>query len=182
MTPALYWTDERVERLKTLLADGLSSSQIAADLGTTRNAVIGKVTRLGLMRPAKVRIQHAPRAPRVRIRNQGNAGFVVVRQPKIEPEPFIPLEEIEIPVAQRRTLQQLQDRHCRWPVGDPQDEDFYFCGGEMGPGACKPYCRAHARIAYSTPMARAAAKTAAEAERERRRSYKAVKIAEAVAA
>jgi GcrA cell cycle regulator len=145
------WTDERVELLKKLWADGLSASQIAAELGgITRNAVIGKVHRLGLSGRAKSPSSAAPR-PR-KARSSGH--MLRVSRPAIrgntalafeyeaEPEP----ELIEIPQEQRKTLLQLNERTCHWPVGDPGSADFFFCGGETATDL--PYCSFHSRIAY----------------------------------
>lgn len=145
------WTDERVELLKKLWADGLSASQIAAELGgITRNAVIGKVHRLGLSGRAKSPSSTAPRqrkartsshmmrVPRATIR--GNTALAYDYD--IAPEP----ELIEIPEQQRKTLLELNERTCRWPVGDPGSSDFYFCGGDAEGEA--PYCVHHARVAY----------------------------------
>jgi GcrA cell cycle regulator len=151
---AMGWTDERVELLKKLWADGLSASQIAAELGgITRNAVIGKVHRLGLSgrakspssaapRPRKARSSgHMMRVPRGSIR--GNTALAYDYD--VEPEP----ELIEIPVEQRKTLLQLTEKTCRWPVGDPGSTDFFFCGGERANEL--PYCAYHCRVAYQ-PM------------------------------
>ena len=172
------WTEERVELLKRLWAEGRSARYIGHELGVTRNAVIGKVSRLGLTGRIKPDRPKAPRAPRPRrVRNLGKAGFALI-EPQVEPDPYIPLEEIEIPIEQRRSLKQLREHHCRWPVGDPQDEDFYFCGGHAVKDL--PYCKAHCRIAYMRPSARP--KVSAETIRQQQRSRKATLIAEAVAA
>ena len=144
------WTEERVEMLKKLWADGLSASQIAAELGgITRNAVIGKVHRLGLSgrakspsssspRPRKARSTGMMRVPRSSIR--GNTALAYDYMP--EPEP----ELIEIPIEQRKNLLQLTEATCHWPVGDPGSPDFFFCGGEANEGS--PYCNYHSRVAY----------------------------------
>jgi GcrA cell cycle regulator len=147
----MSWTDERVELLKKLWADGLSASQIAAELGgVTRNAVIGKVHRLGLSgrakspsssspRPRKARSSsHMLRVSRTSIRGNNALAYDYAA----EPEP----ELIEIPLEQRKTLLQLSDATCRWPVGDPGSTDFFFCGGEPNEGS--PYCTYHSRVAY----------------------------------
>jgi GcrA cell cycle regulator len=145
------WTDERVELLKKLWADGLSASQIAAELGgITRNAVIGKVHRLGLSGRAKTPATTAPRPRKPR-----SSGHVLrVSRPAIrgntalaydyemEPEP----ELLEIPVEQRRTLLQLNEHTCRWPIGDPGAPEFFFCGGDAANEL--PYCAYHSRVAY----------------------------------
>ena len=144
------WTDERVELLKKLWADGLSASQIAAELGgITRNAVIGKVHRLGLSGRAKSPSSAAPRPRKARAPGmlrvsrpamRGNTALAFEYEP--EPEP----ELIEIPVEQRKTLLQLNERTCRWPIGDPGSNDFFFCGGEAASEL--PYCSYHSRVAY----------------------------------
>jgi GcrA cell cycle regulator len=147
----MSWTDERVELLKKLWSDGLSASQIAAELGgITRNAVIGKVHRLGLSGRAKSPSSAAPR-PR-KARSSGH--MLRVSRPAIrgntalaydydlEPEP----ELLEIPIEQRKTLLQLNEHTCRWPIGDPGGSDFFFCGGDTANEL--PYCAYHCRVAY----------------------------------
>jgi GcrA cell cycle regulator len=148
----MSWTDERVELLKKLWADGLSASQIAGELGgITRNAVIGKVHRLGLSGRAKNPSSSAPRPRKAR-----SPSMMRISRPSVrgntalaydydaEPEPEI--IEATIPLEQRRTLVQLTEATCRWPVGDPGSPDFFFCGGEAKEDG--PYCTHHARVAY----------------------------------
>jgi GcrA cell cycle regulator len=144
------WTEERVELLKKLWADGLSASQIAAELGgITRNAVIGKVHRLGLSGRAKSPSSSAPRPrkPRsssmIRVQRSHIRGNTALAYDYVaEPEP----ELIEIPVEQRKNLLQLTEATCHWPVGDPGSTDFFFCGGQSNEGS--PYCNFHSRVAY----------------------------------
>jgi GcrA cell cycle regulator len=151
----MSWTDERVELLKKLWSDGLSASQIAAELGgITRNAVIGKVHRLGLSgrakstssasaRPRKARSQsHMLRIGRASIR--GNTALAHAYEVDAETEPEL-IENI-IPIGQRRTILELTEQTCRWPVGDPGSGDFFFCGGNTLGGL--PYCAYHSRVAY----------------------------------
>src|SRR5258706_4654742 len=122
----MMWTDERVELLKKLWSDGLSASQIAAELGgITRNAVIGKVHRLGLSgrakspssstpRPRKPRTHsHMLRVPRPAMR--GNTALAHAFEYDTEPEPEV-LDNI-IPIGQRRTLLELNKATCRWAIG-----------------------------------------------------------------
>src|SRR6059058_6577762 len=109
----MSWTDERVELLKKLWTDGLSASQIAAELGgITRNAVIGKVHRLGLSGRAKAPSSAAPRPRKPRVHShmlrvsrpsiRGNTALAHAYDLDIEPEPeFI---DNVIPLGQRRTL------------------------------------------------------------------------------
>ena len=157
----MSWTDERVELLKKLWADGLSASQIAAELGgITRNAVIGKVHRLGLSgrakspsssapRPRKARAHsHMMRVPRPSMR--GNTALAQAYEYEAEPEPEL-LDNI-IPIGQRRTLLELTEDTCRWPIGDPATPEFFFCGGTPVTGL--PYCHYHSRVAYQPAVDR----------------------------
>lgn len=156
------WTDERVELLKKLWNDGLSASQIAAEFGgITRNAVIGKVHRLGLSgrakspsssvsRPRKARQAVAYPRPARPHATRGNTALAshalpfVDMEPEAEPEPEL-IDNI-IPMGQRCTILQLTEATCHWPVGDPASPDFFFCGGKALTGM--PYCGYHSRIAY----------------------------------
>jgi len=155
----MSWTDERVELLKKLWSEGLSASQIAGELGgITRNAVIGKVHRLGLSGRAKAasaatprpRKAHAPSHMARMTRPAMRGNTALARQPltayETEPEPEIELTENIVPIGQRCSLLELSDARCRWPIGDPGATDFFFCGGK--PVGDLPYCIYHARIAY----------------------------------
>lgn len=201
----MSWTDERVETLKRMWTEGQSASQIAKELGgVTRNAVIGKVHRLGLSNrvggkdegedvseaapavaveepvsrvqaeaPAS-RIDAAPRpaaekpaAPASAAPVTGTnvtplplrkpiipAGQPLPPQPslnEISPEALASVREVE-KRAKRLTLMELTERTCKWPVGDPATEDFWFCGLPSLPG--KPYCEAHVGVAFQPMSAR----------------------------
>lgn len=161
----MVWNDDRVEQLKKLWADGLSASQIAAQLGeVTRNAVIGKVHRLGLATRAssnrtnssRLRLRQAqPRrqVQRQRVSPVGNTAFRQMLEADASPLGHTPIvEEIEIPLAERKTLQDLTEGMCRWPIGDPQQADFHFCGRNKVTGL--PYCETHARRAFQPPQPR----------------------------
>ncbi len=162
------WTDERrVRLLKKYWAQGLSASQIASRLGgVTRNAVIGKAHRLGLethtttvRKPmARRQAKGAPGKKPGRIVGRMYQDFAmppakrdVEPKPEAEPDPA-PIEELVIPASQRVTVAILKDHMCRWPVGDPREEDFHFCGAKRKPGL--PYCERHARIAYQPLQSR----------------------------
>jgi GcrA cell cycle regulator len=148
------WTDERVELLKKLWADGLSASQIATELGgVTRNAVIGKVHRLGLSGRAKSPASSVPRPRKPRSPShmrisrpavRGNTALAYAYD--VEEEPEHQIVENVVPMGQRRTILELNEHTCRWPVGDPGSQEFFFCGGNTQPEA--PYCAYHSRIAY----------------------------------
>jgi GcrA cell cycle regulator len=158
----MAWNDERVDLLKKLWADGLSASQIAGRLGgVTRNAVIGKVHRLGLSgRATTSRMKsHRPRArsqagKRLMKPRYANAGSAALRQLYLgDTEPYTPpAEELVIPLAERKYIQTLTESCCRWPIGDPQAADFHFCGKKKVTGL--PYCEHHARRAFQPPQPR----------------------------
>jgi GcrA cell cycle regulator len=161
------WTDERVELLKKLWADGLSASQIATKLGeVTRNAVIGKVHRLGLagrattsrIRTARPRANVAlfpARSAQVQYRTFGNVALKVAEQPLVRKSatviPLRALPDLEPAPTGRTTLVDLKESMCHWPIGDPMEDGFHFCGRRKGFGV--PYCEHHAAIAYN-PAAR----------------------------
>jgi GcrA cell cycle regulator len=156
----MAWTDERVELLKKLWAEGLSASQIAGRLGSvTRNAVIGKVHRLGLSgRATTSRMKsHRPR-PRMASKRMAKARHSQIGNPAFralyaEPEAYHPpAEELVIPPSERKYIQTLTECSCRWPIGDPQLSDFHFCGKKKVPGL--PYCEFHARRAFQPPQTR----------------------------
>ena len=152
----LTWSDDRVEQLKKLWEAGLSASQIAAELGNvTRNAVIGKVHRLGLSGRAKSPATAAPRqrkAPRpaqhmmrvARPVSRGNTALAHVFEVEVEPDP-VTFDNV-VPMSQRLSLLELNEATCHWPVGDPSSPDFFFCGGKALSGL--PYCAQHSRLAY----------------------------------
>src|SRR5215467_11956186 len=131
----LTWSDDRVEQLKKLWEAGLSASQIAAELGNvTRNAVIGKVHRLGLSGRAKSPSSAAPRPRKARPAQH----MMRVSRP-------ITYDNV-VPMSQRLSLLELNEATCHWPVGDPSSPDFFFCGGRALSGL--PYCAQHSRVAY----------------------------------
>jgi len=155
--PILTWSEDRVEMLKKLWDAGLSAGQIAAELGNvTRNGVIGKVHRLGLSGRAKSPSSATPRKRKVRpertkpfalppqARARGNPALAHAFDVEMEPDPTA-YDNI-VPMSQRLSLLQLNDATCHWPVGDPESEDFFFCGGRSL--ASLPYCAHHSRIAY----------------------------------
>ena len=141
----LNWTDERVEQLKNLWTEGLSASQIARVLGgVTRNAVIGKVHRLGLAgraSPSRVDRPRLPSAPRMSL-----------RAPQPPAPPIIEEDPLTLEDGSHATVLTINDRMCRWPIGDPSENEFHFCGRK--PKAGSPYCEAHARKAYQPQQAR----------------------------
>lgn len=176
----MSWTDERVETLKKMWGEGQSASQIAKELGgVTRNAVIGKVHRLGLSnraggpaptaKPAgKEKPEEAPvaaqapaaPAPEAPIpMSAARRAIIPAGQPlppqpsanEISPEALASVREVE-KKAKKISLMELTERTCKWPIGDPATDDFWFCGLGVQPG--KPYCEAHVGVAFQPMSAR----------------------------
>lgn len=132
------WSEDRVKQLKNLWTEGLSASQIARALGgVTRNAVIGKVHRLGLSGRAEPTRRPAP---------QRSAPTPKVRLPAAPAKPEPEKDAATFDDGSHATVMTINDRMCRWPIGDPADEDFHFCGHAPFPGS--PYCEAHNRKAH----------------------------------
>jgi GcrA cell cycle regulator len=171
----MNWTDERVEQLRKLWADGLSASQIAAQMGgVTRNAVIGKVHRLKLSsrgkstssQPRTKKVAHAtstaqPRqtsAPRSTGGSAGRGGGGVThaigatalkseyRANAISAQVLEFAPSLVAPESKRLMLVELSERTCKWPIGDPMAAEFNFCGNDSGDSG--PYCQYHAKLAY----------------------------------
>ncbi|MPZ40902.1 MAG: GcrA-like regulator [Rhizobiales bacterium] len=156
------WTTERVQQLRSYVTAGFTCSQIADEIGVTRNAVIGKIHRLGLSpggrpgrKPAALaqQMRTAPARPRARPTLLSR----LLRAAAVEEPTVAPLTTIEVQPAenaQRCSLIELAGGRCRWPLSDPGKIDFGFCGDEAIPGIS--YCAGHARIAYRLPSGRRA--------------------------
>jgi GcrA cell cycle regulator len=167
MEAQMSWTQERVELLRKLWLEGLSAAQVAAELGSgvTRNAVIGKIHRLGLAERGKTTHAprpRAPRAPRAQAAEACSHGPMVMGNVALAIAPravavaiaeTLPEEEVVVQISTRVTLMELRESMCRWPVGDPTTTEFRFCGANSPLGS-GPYCRHHAGIAYQPQMDR----------------------------
>lgn len=156
------WTNDRVEQLKTLWIDGLSASQIASQLGgVTRNAVIGKVHRLGLSGRQKTSTRHVKKAkpeskqvakqPRKPAQARATVGATAAQALSpchlLEPLPQKLAEKNNvIPMSRYLTIQELDAHTCRWPIGDPQSPQFRYCGAPTDPGQI--YCGPCSQKAY----------------------------------
>ncbi len=166
----MAWNDDRVELLKKFWSEGLSASQIASKMGgVTRNAVIGKVHRLGLSgraTPAK------PLRGCDFEREEDIAPAAVARKAETEVafvEPDL-IEPVVLDTGDMTTVATLKNNMCRWPIGDPAKDDFHFCGQGTNPG--KSYCAYHATMAFQPAQRRAdrapqVARTAIDAGRRR---------------
>jgi GcrA cell cycle regulator len=147
------WTTERVDALRQYFAAGLSCGQIAREIGLTRNAVIGKMNRMGLTRPREVLVRQVRERPverkspmrdiwrRDRSPSVGDQHRMLADAYAEPPRP----EEIPIRDGRGLSLLELGRDGCRWPISAP-GADFCFCGSEPAKGL--PYCIGHARLAY----------------------------------
>lgn len=201
------WPAERTARLVCGVADKKPAAELAAELGISRNAVHGKINRLGLSKPMPLyawtkerdailtervasnvgatkigaEIGASPdavyrRARRLGLRacrttsEVGSDGALTQRLRKIKakkpqgalsavnakissahsPHGAMPVELIDIiiPIGQRRTILELTEATCRWPIGDPGSKEFFYCGGAADNTAMRPYCNHHHRVAY----------------------------------
>ena len=148
------WTDEAIDRLRTLWAEGVSTAEIGRRLGVSKNAVVGKAHRLLLAarpspirrgvkikapRPAPVRRLVGPTLPTM-------APASVERPPVVAPPPPPPAPS---PAPVLRAVHRAPGGRlvaCCWPIGEPGTRSFHFCDAESLPG--KPYCAPHAALAY----------------------------------
>lgn len=142
-----FWTTDKVDRLKILVADGLSSAKIAAQLGCSRNAVIGKVIRMkgavGRLGIAGPRLKQARPAAAAR----PAAGPVRVAAIAVPKEQIAAAPSPVAPEPRMLPLTALTEQTCRWPVGDPKTEAFGFCG--HGAHGRSPYCAHHTAVSVS---------------------------------
>jgi GcrA cell cycle regulator len=168
--PVSPWSDDRVAYVRARWMQGATAQQISVELegGVSRSAVLGIVYRLRLsdLALALAMRQHGKGATSEAIDGE-NAEYAKAVEPgplqlgwhrpgrrqrmppwiaKAVPYVDEPGTDATIPISQRRSLGELNERTCRWPVGDPIGSDFFFCGAEPVPG--EPYCSAHWTRAY----------------------------------
>ena len=116
----MTWTTEKIKQLKKLWSKGKSTVEIGRELGISKNAVVGKVHRLELnARPSPIKKETVKKTVKKKVQKQENV-----------------------------SLMDLKLNSCRWPIGDPKDADFHFCGKDTVTG--KPYCSEHCKIAYTS--------------------------------
>ena len=159
----MAWTEQMVEDLRAMWKQGLTTAEIGKRLNVTKNSIVGKVHRLGLSgRPSPIKKKNeenpaegnkaAEDAPAVSSKNTEST------QLKKEP---VKVEKTSMPAGSpvmassaknepakkgMMSLMDLDNHTCRWPLGDPKDENFHFCGRKVKIG--QTYCEEHANIAY----------------------------------
>jgi GcrA cell cycle regulator len=147
------WTDERIALLRSHFEAGLSCRQIAADIGVSRNAVIGKLSRLNLTRGRIVGERKASgkgTAKGARQRTSPRLQYQILKAVFAGPQQAVDQERIDD--EHRCSLLELSEQRCRWPINTPGHEDFCFCGNRPVDGM--PYCAGHTRLAYQRVAAR----------------------------
>jgi GcrA cell cycle regulator len=148
---ASAWTQDRIDRLKRLWKEGQTAEQIAKDLanGISRNAVLGKVYRMGL---SAGRVAAPPKA-RPGVSPPSTSRVAIPAAPIIAapalgetpPGANLPVDRPQPPETGRASLLSVRRHECRWPLGEPGSQAFSLCGQPAVRGA---YCGPHARIAY----------------------------------
>jgi len=134
------WTTERIDLLRSYVNEGLSCAQIAGRIGVTRNAVIGKINRLGLSRG------RSPAAPRPRAGAPMRRPHILTQRLRLKAlfasEPIAD----NVVSVEPCSLLNLAPRKCRWPINGAGTADFTFCGNPTTGDIS--YCAGHARMAY----------------------------------
>ena len=139
----MSWTDEKVEKLKDLWKKGHTASQIAQMLGdTTRNAVIGKAHRLNLEARAPSKSSSSSNSSSGTNKIQRRSAQPLTRKQKFQSILLDKSFEPENP----KSLEDLTEKTCKWPIGHPNEESFYFCGRK--PEEDFPYCKLHVLYAF----------------------------------
>ena len=140
----MSWNQQKVDDLKKLWNEGVATSRIGEQLGFTKNAVIGKAFRLGLERRQNSRKKTA--------RSQSVSSVTMYRETSVPGHSqMTPKRE----VTRRREKFSFKKsivgtgsfKSCQWPIGDPLEEGFHYCGGQNIP--TKPYCIEHYKKAYN---------------------------------
>lgn len=143
----MVWTDEVVEELRKMWDRGMTTGQIAKALNVTKNSIIGKVHRLCLTaRPSPIKKSSTKTE-----KKPASAAKTATKSLKVTPEEVVvntpTIEKAESCVEETNIpLVKLDNHTCRWPLGDPRDDDFCFCGKRIKTG--QTYCEEHAAIAY----------------------------------
>ncbi|MBQ8870944.1 MAG: global cell cycle regulator GcrA-like protein [Alphaproteobacteria bacterium] len=147
----MAWTEEMIDGLKQMWKEGLTTNEIAKRLGVSKNSIVGKVHRLNLKaRPSPIKKKEEITATEVTETKEE-----VVKQSNT-PIKKITVASVNILTTKKTKkdsclkLTDLDNHTCRWPIGDPKDDNFCFCGKTIRSG--QTYCEEHAAIAYVKPI------------------------------
>jgi GcrA cell cycle regulator len=155
----MEWTDETIERLRALWAEGLSTAEIGRRMNISKNAVVGKAHRLNLpARPSPIRRDAGGSMPRPPVpRRVTGPTLPPLATASVPVEPAAPMPRMAVPArpaareparpAPRPAAPRVgRASVCCWPIGEPGTASFRFCDAEASAG--KPYCAEHAAVAY----------------------------------
>ena len=155
----MAWTEKMVEDLKIMWKQGLTTGEIGKRLGVSKNSIVGKVHRLQLdARPSPIKKKEEEPQVTEEIQVKDTPAKNKTDKKVSEPESKAPEKTAPIiaPVAavEKKNngyvrLTDLDNHTCRWPIGDPKDENFHFCGKKVRIG--QTYCEEHAALAYVKP-------------------------------
>jgi GcrA cell cycle regulator len=170
----MQWTAKAIEDLKKLALEGRSAAAIAATLGVgSRNAVIGKASRIGIKlngggratvsgktQAGARRAQWATIANPLPGASKPSSAAVLPRDLRVksaeETGAAWTLGDAEVGEMRRLRFEDIRESACRWPLGDPRSGDFAYCG--LQPVEGQSYCAGHCRMAYRSPQARQSAR------------------------
>lgn len=153
----MAWTPELIKELKKYWKKGLTTGEIGRLIGMSKNAVVGKAHRLGLEgRPSPIKHERIRISKKTVLKKTSAASVKKVEE--VEDDIEVVEEDVKAIMAKKKaaekkkkisgvSLVDLKPNGCRWPEGDPQDDDFCFCGKEAVTG--KPYCAEHCQVAYT---------------------------------
>ncbi len=157
----MAWTEKMVEDLKIMWKQGLTTGEIGKRLGVSKNSIVGKVHRLQLdARPSPIKKKNEDTEKSATEPVTKTATTKPKTEKKSEPQTEKPAVAPVLQPAPRQTvikknvvadikLTDLDNHTCRWPIGDPKDENFHFCGKKVRIG--QTYCEEHAAMAYVKP-------------------------------
>ena len=153
---AMAWTEKMVEDLKIMWKQGLTTGEIGKRLGVSKNSIVGKVHRLQLdARPSPIKKKDEEQENAAEECAQTDNVTEKKTEPREEKPAAAPQPVAEKPAVVRKNiagdvkLTDLDNHTCRWPIGDPKDENFHFCGRKVRIG--QTYCEEHAALAYVKP-------------------------------
>ncbi len=147
----MAWTDEMIDGLRKMWKQGLTTNEIAKQLGVSKNSIVGKVHRLNLTaRPSPIKKKEDASPDSQKTAQESTDTKTVVKKITINPVEI----KTTMPAAGKDSgclkLTDLDNHTCRWPMGDPRDDNFCFCGKKVRSG--QTYCEEHSAIAYVKPV------------------------------
>ena len=140
----MSWNQQKVDDLKKLWNEGVATSRIGEQLGFTKNAVIGKAFRLGLERRQNSRKKST--------HSQSVTSVTMYRETSVPSHSQITSKREATRRREKFSFKKSivgtgSFKSCQWPIGDPLEEGFHYCGGQNIP--TKPYCIDHYKKAYN---------------------------------